>query len=278
MEGWRPHHGFAQNETGSISKGRIWNEEGGKARRFVSAFCILFVVRLQKFLAEAGIASRRAAEKFILDGRVSVNGEIVRLLGTKVEPLHDKITVDGKPVRAKRKIYVALNKPRGCVCSHTDELNRPTIYELIPREWQIASSVGRLDFNSEGLIFLTNDGQFALRLTHPRYGVRKKYLATVEGEATAEMLRWFTRGIFDGGEKLKALSAKIISGSRKQSVVELELAEGKNREVRRLFESQNLAVKKLQRTQIGKIKLGELKPGKWRTLTETEIKTLLSET
>ncbi len=234
-------------------------------------------VRLQKFLADAGIASRRAAEQFILDGRVSVNGKQIRLLGTKVDPVHDEVSVDGKPIRAKRKIYVALNKPPGCVCSHKDELGRPTVYDLLPREWEIVSSVGRLDFNSEGLIFLTNDGQFALRLTHPRYGVRKKYIATVEGEVTGEMLRRFTQGIFDGGEKLKAEKVRLMGSSRAKSVVELELAEGKNREVRRLFESQNLAVKRLQRIQIGKIKLGELKLGKWRTLTETEIKTLLSE-
>ncbi len=235
------------------------------------------MVRLQKFLAEAGVASRRAAEQIILDGRVSVNGKQVRLLGTKVDPVHDAVTVDGKPVHVRRKLYMALHKPAGCVCSHKDELNRPTIYELLPKEWQIASSVGRLDFNSEGLIFLTNDGQFALRLTHPRYGVRKKYLATVEGEVNGEMLKRFTQGIFDGGEKLKALSARLVSGSRARSVVELELGEGKNREVRRLFESQGLAVKRLQRTQIGKIKLGELKPGRWRTLTEAEIKTLLAD-
>jgi len=236
------------------------------------------VVRLQKFLADAGVASRRAAEQFILEGRVSVNGKIIRLLGTKVDPDHDKVSVDGDPpVRLKKKIYLALHKPINCVCSHKDELNRPTIYDLLPREWQGVSSVGRLDFKSEGLIFLTNDGQFALRLTHPRYGVRKKYIATVEGEVTGAMLREFTQGIFDAGEKLKALSAHILSGSRAKSVVELELAEGKNREVRRLFESQNLLVKRLQRTQIGKIKLAELKPGKWRTLTEAEIKTLSAD-
>jgi pseudouridine synthase len=234
-------------------------------------------VRLQKFLAEAGVASRRAAEQFILDGRVSVNSHVVRLLGTKIDPQHDDVSVDGKIVRAKRKLYLALNKPRGCVCSHKDELNRPTIYELLPREWQIVSSVGRLDFNSEGLIFLTNDGQFALRLTHPRFGVRKKYVATVDGKVEPEMLDKFKRGIFDGGEKLKAERAWLISASKSQSVVELELGEGKNREVRRLFESQGLSVKKLQRTQIGKIKLGELRPGKWRALTETEIKTLISD-
>jgi 23S rRNA pseudouridine2605 synthase len=234
-------------------------------------------VRLQKFLADAGVASRRAGEQFILDGRVAVNGEVVRQLGTKVDPLHDKIFVDGRPVRAQRKLYLALNKPRGCVCSHKDELNRPMIYELLPREWQIVSSVGRLDFNSEGLIFLTNDGQFALRLTHPRFGVRKKYVATVDGKVEPEMLDKFKRGIFDGGEKLKAERAWLVSASKSQSVVELELGEGRNREVRRLFESQGLTVKKLQRTQIGKIKLGELKPGKWRALTETEIKTLISD-
>jgi pseudouridine synthase len=234
-------------------------------------------VRLQKYLADAGIASRRAAEQIILEGRVSVNGQVVRRLGTKVDPDHDQVELEGRPVRAKKKIYLALNKPVKCVCSHKDELGRPTIYELLPREWQGVSSVGRLDFNSEGLIFLTNDGEFALRLTHPRYGVRKKYVTTVEGEVTAEMLRLFVKGVFSGGEMLKALSARVVSGSRARSVVEMELGEGKNREVRRLFESQNLTVKRLQRIQIGKIKLGELKPGKWRMLTAAEIKTLISD-
>jgi 23S rRNA pseudouridine2605 synthase len=235
------------------------------------------VVRLQKFLADAGVASRRTGEQFILEGRVSVNGQVVRLLGSKVDPDHDRVAVDGKLVRAKKLIYVALNKPPGCVCSRKDELNRPTIYELLPAEWATVQSVGRLDYNSEGLIFLTNDGQFALRLTHPRYGVRKKYLATVEGEVTPAMLQLFCRGIYHEGEKLQALAARIVSGTRHRSVVELELGEGKNREVRRLFESQAVTVKKLQRTQIGKIRLGELKPGKWRTLNAVEIKTLTSD-
>jgi 23S rRNA pseudouridine2605 synthase len=234
-------------------------------------------VRLQKFLADAGIASRRAAEQIILDGKVRVNGQFVRLLGTKIDPDRDEVILDGKIIRARKKLYIALNKPPGCACSHNDELGRPTIYQLLPKEWQIVNSVGRLDFNSEGLIFLTNDGQFALRLTHPRYGVRKKYIATVEGKVGAAMLAEFTRGIFHGGEKLKAEKAFLVSASNSRSVVELELAEGKNREVRRMFESQNVSVRKLQRVQIGKIKLGELKPGKWRTLTESEIKTLLLE-
>jgi 23S rRNA pseudouridine2605 synthase len=228
-------------------------------------------IRLQKLLADAGVASRRAAEQIILAGRVSVNGKAIRLLGSKVDPAHDKVFVDGKPVRAQRKIYLALHKPVGCVCSRKDELGRRTVYELLPREWENVQTVGRLDFNSEGLIFLTNDGEFALRLTHPRYGVHKKYLATIEGTLEQQMLDKMVRGVFHEGERLKAESARQVL----RNVVELDLTEGKNREVRRLFESQGLTVKRLQRTQIGKIKLGELKPGRWRTLTETEIKTLL---
>ena len=233
------------------------------------------MVRLQKFLADAGVASRRASEQIILAGRVAVNGETVCELGRKVESSQDRVTLDGQPVRAKRKIYVALNKPRGLVCSRKDELARATVYGLLPKEWGHLHSVGRLDFNTEGLLFLTNDGEFSLRLTHPRYGVRKKYVATVEGRVEPAILRRFTDGLWHQGEKLKAEKARLIPASKSQSVVELELAEGKYREVRRLFESQGITVKRLQRIQIGRIKLGELRAGKWRTLTEPEIKSLL---
>lgn len=233
------------------------------------------MVRLQKFLADAGVASRRAGEQIILAGRVTVNGETVGELGSRVDPLHDRVLVDGKPVRVKRKLYVALNKPPGLVCSRSDEFERPTVYSLLPKEWEHLHTVGRLDYGSEGLIFLTNDGEFSLRLTHPRYGVRKKYVATVEGRVAEEALGAFTSGVWDQGEKLKAERVRLVSAGQAQSVVELELAQGKNREVRRLFESQGLTVKRLQRVQIGKIKLGELRLGKWRTLTEPEIKSLM---
>ncbi len=234
------------------------------------------MVRLQKYLAEAGVASRRAAEQMILAGRVTVNGEIVRQLGTKVDPARDTVSVDGQPTRQRRKLYLALNKPPGVVCSRKDEFERPTIYGLLPKEWGHLHSVGRLDFNSEGLLFLTNDGALSLRLTHPRYGVHKKYLATVEGKVEAHLLQQFLAGVWYDGEKFKAERARLVSASQSQSVVELELAEGKYREVRRLFESQGRVVKRLQRIQIGRIKLGELRPGRWRTLTEAEIKSLLS--
>jgi len=233
------------------------------------------MVRLQKHLADSGVASRRASEEIIAAGRVTVNGAVVRELGTKVDPAHDRVQVDGVPIRVKRKVYLALNKPRGLVCSRNDEEGRPTIFDLLPREWRHLHSVGRLDFNSEGLIFLTNDGDFSLHLTHPRYGVKKRYVATVDGSVGLDMLQLFMRGVVFEGEKFKAEKARLVAGGQAKSVVELELAEGKYREVRRLFESQGRTVKKLQRIQIGKIKLGELPPGKWRTLTEGEIKSLL---
>jgi pseudouridine synthase len=234
------------------------------------------MVRLQKFLAEAGVASRRASEQVILAGRVTINGSPAQELGTRIDPDHDQVAVDGKPVRARRKLYIALHKPKGLVCSRNDEFERPTIYDLLPKEWRHLHSIGRLDFNSEGLIFLTNDGELSLRLTHPRYGIHKKYVATVEGRLEPELLRRFTQGLWYQGEKFKAEKARLISSSRAQSLVELDLAEGKYHEVRRLFESQGRTVTRLQRVQIGKIKLGELRPGKWRTLTEPEIKSLLS--
>jgi 23S rRNA pseudouridine2605 synthase len=234
------------------------------------------VVRLQKFLAEAGVASRRASEEIILAGRVAVNGHVARELGGRVDPEHDHVTLDGAPLRRKRKLYIALNKPRGYVCTRKDEFARHTIVELLPREWSSLHSVGRLDYASEGLIFLTNDGEFSLHLTHPRYGVRKIYQATVDGRVGSEALRQLTRGVAIEGEIMKAEKARLLSANASSSHVELELAEGKNREVRRMFEIQGLSVTRLVRTQIGKIKLGELPKGKWRALTEPEIKSLLS--
>jgi 23S rRNA pseudouridine2605 synthase len=233
------------------------------------------MVRLQKFLADAGIASRRASEEIIVAGRVEVNGKPIRILGTKIDPARDNVVVDGSPIKAKKKLYLALHKPRGYLCSRKDERERRTLSDLLPKEWSNVYSVGRLDFDSEGLIFLTNDGQFSLQLTHPRYGIRKKYRATVMGKVTHDMLKKITHGVEHEGETLKAETARVVDASQSHSVVELVLAEGKYREVRRLFESQGVEVERLQRTQIGPIKLGELPLGKWRTLTETEIKSLI---
>ena len=233
------------------------------------------LVRLQKFLADAGVASRRASEAIIVAGRVEVNGSIARELGVKVDALHDRVTVDGKPLKPRRKMYVVLHKPPGYVCSRADSQKRPLIAELLPKEWQDVYPVGRLDLDSEGLIFLTNDGEFCLRITHPRYGVRKKYVALVAGRVSLTDLTKLTKGVVHLGDNLKAEKARLISSNASHSVVEIELAEGKNREVRRLFETLGFNVDRLQRVQIGPIKLGELPQGKWRVLTKPELDRLL---
>src|SRR5262249_12288494 len=151
-------------------------------------------VRLQKFLADAGVASRRAGEQLILEGRVSVNGEVVRQLGAKVEP-NARVALDGQIVRVKKKLYIALNKPRGYICSRSDPEKRRTVGDLLPREWTNLFTVGRLDNDSEGLIFLTNDGDFSLKLTHPRYGVRKTYAVVVEGRVQSSHLALMREGV-----------------------------------------------------------------------------------
>jgi 23S rRNA pseudouridine2605 synthase len=234
------------------------------------------MVRLQKFLAEAGVASRRASERIIYEGRVSVNGQTVTELGTKIEPARDKISVDGRLLKPKRKLYLALNKPAGYICTRRDPESRKIISELFPEDWSNLVPVGRLDCNSEGLIFLTNDGDFCLKLTHPRYGVRKKYRVTIEGRVDAELADRLVKGVVHKGEKLKAERARVLVTGNNTSLLEIELAEGKNRELRRMFEVFQRRVIKLQRIQIGPIKLGELRIGRWRTLTDTEIKSLLS--
>lgn len=236
------------------------------------------MVRLQKLLADAGVASRRAGEKIISEGRVTVNGEVVTTLGSKVDPVHDRVSVDGRPIKAKRKLYIALHKPVRFLSTRKAEGgdDRAIIFDLLPREWSNLFPVGRLDYDSEGLIFLSNDGDFCLKLTHPRYGVRKTYVATVEGKVEPALLQKFREGIRHEGDLLRAQSTRLLASSHSQSSVELVLTEGKNREVRRLFESQGMKVLKLVRTQIGRIRLGELPTGKWRVLTEPEIESLLS--
>lgn len=234
------------------------------------------MVRLQKFLAEAGVASRRASERVIVEGRVTINGRVVMELGTKIDPAHDKVAVDGRLLKPKRKLYVALNKPPGYICSRRDPESRQIVSELLPAEWSNLVPVGRLDCASEGLIFLTNDGEFCLKLTHPRYGVRKKYHVTIEGRVDRELAERLVKGLVHEGERLKAERVRILATNNSTSLLEIELAEGKNRELRRMFEVLGRRVIKLQRMQIGPIKLGELRSGRWRTLTGAEIKSLLA--
>jgi len=233
-------------------------------------------VRLQKIIAEAGIASRRAAEQIILAGRVDVNGETVRTLGQKVQPGVDRVSVDGVLIKAKRKLYIAVHKPKGYLCTRKDPFERRTIGDLLPAEWSHLASVGRLDNDSEGLIFMTNDGEFTLRLSHPRYAVRKTYHLTVEGKTDESIPHRFKSGVEEGGERLKAVSCRVLSTNNTRTVLEVVLVEGKNRELRRMCLALGLTTLRVHRVKIGPIKIGELRSGKWRTLTEAEIKSLLS--
>jgi len=234
-------------------------------------------IRLQKYLSEAGVASRRAGEALISAGNVEVNGQVVRVLGAKIDPARDTVTVDGVPIQPRRKLYLAVHKPRGHVCSRRDEKGRPLLGDLLPEEWSHCYPVGRLDRESEGLIFVTNDGGFALSISHPRNGVPKEYVAEVTGRVDRRLRGRLETGAIDRGEKLRARAARVLSSNNTRSVVAVELAEGKNREVRRLFAALGLEVTRLARVRIGPIKLGELPVGKWRTLTDTEVKTLLAK-
>lgn len=233
-------------------------------------------VRLQKFISQAGAASRRAAEDLILQGLVEVNGKTVTKLGVTVDPDQDTVRLEGRKLRPRPKRYLAVNKPPGYLCTCNDPEKRPAIGQLLPREWDDLFPVGRLDRESEGLIFLTNDGEFSLRVSHPRYEVRKVYHVLVEGQISPSSLKRMEEGITDQGELLKAVKAIRLVKQAVPSPVEVVLSQGKNREIRRMFESLGHRVLQLKRIQIGPIKLGELRQGKWRTLTEPEIKSLLS--
>lgn len=232
-------------------------------------------VRLQKYLADAGVASRRASERFILSGVVTVNGRKVTQLGTKVDPISDAVAVDGNLVRPRKKVYLALNKPRGYLCTRQDPKNRRMVHELLPKEWSGLFTVGRLDMESEGLLLLTNDGEFCLNVTHPRNGVIKVYHVQIDGKFQSDQIPVLLSGIVDEGERLRARAVRILGASNRQSVLEMELDEGKYREVRRLLESVGHRVLRLQRIQIGRLKLGELPEGRWRTLSSAEVKSLL---
>jgi 23S rRNA pseudouridine2605 synthase len=232
-------------------------------------------IRLQKLIAEAGVASRRAAEQLMREGRVWVNGVPAREPGLKAEPGMDVVLVDGRPLPARRRITVALHKPPGYVCSRARQTpGQRLVGDLLPAEWRDLYPVGRLDRDSEGLLLLTNDGEFCLHLTHPRYGVGKTYRATLVGKVDPSAPRALCAGVEDQGETLRARRARVLSANASHSVVELELTEGRRHEVRRMFGALGFEVERLQRIQLGPLKLGELKPGRWRVLTAAEIAAL----
>lgn len=231
------------------------------------------VERLQKVLAAAGIGSRRDCEELILEGRVEVDGAIVQELGTRVDPLTQRIRVDGTTLPAPRRVYYMLNKPAGVLCTNNDPSGRARAIDLI-RSNERLFTVGRLDQASEGLIILTNDGELSNKLTHPRYGIEKVYRARVAGTPEPGVLTKLKRGIHFADGFAKVSDVRIKSRDKQSSILEIVLNEGRNREIRRLLARIGHKVLSLTRIAMGPLRLGDLPSGAHRTLTREEVKSL----
>jgi 23S rRNA pseudouridine2605 synthase len=226
--------------------------------------------RLQKILAAAGIASRRKCEELILEGLVRVNGKVVDSLPAFADPDKDVINVGQNRLKPQPKIYFLLNKPKGVICTNFDPQGRPRAIDLVPTRWRIFC-VGRLDIDTTGLIILTNDTELANRLTHPRYGVTKTYIAEVKGRIVGPQVEKLKQGIWLAEGKTSRSAVKILKRGPDRSLVEITITEGLNREVRRMLARVGLPVKSLKRTGIGKITSRGLGIGKFRPLTHAEV-------
>lgn len=235
--------------------------------------------RLQKVLAAAGLGSRRKCEEWIAAGRVAVNGKTVTRLGVKVDPERDRIEVDGRPVRIppkNKKVYLMLHKPKGYLSSVSDPFGRKTVIDLVRDVEARVYPVGRLDADTEGLLLLTDDGDFAHLLTHPRYGVPKTYLATVRGVPHGSLLERLRRGIRleDGVTAPAQVEYEDVDLERDEAVIRVTIREGRKRQVRRMFEAIGHPVERLVRVAIGPVRLGTLPVGRYRPLSEKEVKLL----
>jgi len=229
------------------------------------------VERLQKILSQAGIASRRASEQLMRDGRVTVNGATVLELGTKADASRDDIRVDGRRIKMPdRHLYLLLNKPRGYVTTRSDPQKRPTVIDLLKGVREYVYPVGRLDYDSEGLLILTNDGDLAARLTHPRHGVPRVYEATVAGIPDEHDLKRLAKGVTIEGERTGPAEVVSLGASR----LRITVREGRNRQVRKMCEAIGHPVDELRRVAIGPIRDQRLKTGYWRELTAHEVEKL----
>jgi 23S rRNA pseudouridine2605 synthase len=234
------------------------------------------LVRLNKFLAHAGVCSRREADRFIEEGRVRVNGRIVDELGLKIDPSRDRVDVRGRPVRPvkERPVFILLNKPPGYVATVKDPFGRPTVMDLLPRGGPRVYPVGRLDAGSEGALLFTNEGETAARLTHPRYGISKVYEVTVEGEPAEEEIETLRKGIFLEGRRTGQARIRFLRRGARRTVLLVEISEGRKREIRKIFEAVGYPVSRLIRVGFAGLTLAGLKPGQWRFLTTREIEGL----
>jgi len=226
--------------------------------------------RLQKVLAAAGVDSRRKCEELILSGLVRVNRKVVDKLPAFVDPEKDIITVDGRKIQAARKVYYLLNKPRGVICTSRDPQGRTKAIDIIPAGERIFC-VGRLDADTSGIIILTNDSELANRLTHPRYGLAKTYVVRVKGQIAGEAVEKLKKGIWLAEGKTGRASVKILKRSYKESLIEITIRQGLNRQIRRMLARVGLPVKSLKRTRIGKLNSRGLGVGGFRTLTKAEV-------
>lgn len=235
------------------------------------------IVRLQKYIAMSGAASRRAAETMISEGRVKVNGELVTEQGIKVEIGCDKVMLDGKPVEIKNKnYYIMLNKPVGYVSTAKDQFDRPTVVDIVKKDINTRIfPVGRLDYDTEGLLLMTNDGDFTYRITHPKYHVEKTYIATIKGGMRIADMNKLRKGMRVEDYTTSPAKAEILDAVDGYSYVKITIHEGKNRQVRKMFETLGYTVAALQRISIGQLELGNLPLGRWRHLTSHEINCLL---
>jgi len=233
--------------------------------------------RLQKVLAAAGLGSRRQCEELITAGRVEVDRHVVTELGTRVDPLGQQIRVDGVPLARPKLIYYAVNKPVGVLCTNRDPSGRPRVVDLVPAKDARLFTIGRLDLHSDGLILVTNDGELANRLTHPRYGVRKTYRVVVAGRPERDALKKLLQGVHlaEGAARAERVETKSTHGD--STVLELVLREGKNREIRRILARVGHKVLRLTRVAVGPVRLGTLPSGGYRRLTGEEVTALRHE-
>lgn len=229
------------------------------------------MMRLNKFLSSCGVASRRKCEEIIKSGAVSVNGKTIDSLGTSIDEKNDMVLVDGKEVKLPQNfVYLKLNKPKGYACTASDEKGRKTIFDLVDSDVRLFN-VGRLDFDTEGLIFLTNDGDFANMVTHPKFHFEKEYVATIEGEMKESELAVLRKGVVENGVRMPQARVKLLGFDGKFSKVSVVIDEGQNHQVRRMFDAIGKSIKLLKRIRIGKVVLGGLYRGKTKPMTEDEI-------
>ncbi|MGI5859050.1 MAG: pseudouridine synthase [Tepidanaerobacteraceae bacterium] len=230
-------------------------------------------IRLQKYLSQAGVASRRACENIILQGRVKVNGKTVNKLGTKVDPYKDQIEVDGSICHTRAySIYIIMNKPKGILTTVKDPLGRPTVIDLLKDVNERVFPVGRLDKDTEGLLLLTNDGEVTFRLTHPKYEIVKTYVAQIEGIIGKDDIKTLEKGVVLEDGITAPAQVKIVKNLDDSTIIEIKIHEGRKRQIRRMCRAIGHPVMSLKRTRIANLSLKGLKTGEWRLLSPKEIK------